>query len=211
MGISRLKQVKRDGWLSTGHSRCVLECDPDPCSYSMKNACCHRTHGHRRGFPSRSSKASTLWLHFCLIHFYPRCHCGRQTSRDFLVLFFPPKWFVIAVLDHAASHHAQPQASLNHCLVRFPGDKLFWSNYGQENCFRKWLPVKNYTVRCGMAWIESEIRGFAVALHSHRAIIAHIWIIDGRQVIMMEQKLSGLAPKGWGLLCLSQSRQPWRA
>lgn len=27
----------------------------------------------------------------------------------------------------------------------------------------------------------------------------------------MEQKLSGLGPKGWGLLCLSQSRQPWTA
>lgn len=42
--------------------------------------------------------------------------------------FFPQRLSVRAVLDRAASHHAQPQASPNHCLVCFPGDELFWSN-----------------------------------------------------------------------------------
>lgn len=46
-----------------------------------------------------------------------------------------------------------------------------------------------------MAGGESEIRGFAVGPGSRRAI-AHIWIIDMRQVIMMEQNLSGLGPEG---------------
>lgn len=53
----------------------------------MKNACSHRT-GHRGGFPYRSSKASTPWLHFCLFHFYPRCHCGRQDLRGLSGPFF---------------------------------------------------------------------------------------------------------------------------
>lgn len=61
-----------------------------------------------------------------------------------------------------------------------------------------------------MAGIESEIRSFAAG-PSSRWAIAHIWIIDGRQVIMMEQKPPGLRPKSWGLLCLSHSRQPWTA
>lgn len=39
-----------------------------------------------------------------------------------------------------------------------------------------------------MAGIESEIRGFAIGPSSRQAI-AHIWIIDRRQVIMMEQTL----------------------
>lgn len=50
---------------------------------------------------------------------------------------------------------------------------------GQENCFRKWLPVKKkkLTVLCGMAGIESTIRGFAVCPSSrgHRSYLDYRW------------------------------------
>lgn len=81
MGIARLKQVRR--WMVI--VRTWLECDP--CSYSMKNVFSHRT-GCRGGFPFRSSNASPLWLHFCLFHFCPRCHCGRQDLRGLSGPFF---------------------------------------------------------------------------------------------------------------------------
>lgn len=71
---------------------------------------------------------TAAWLHFCLFHFDPRCHCGRQDLRGLsgpFFFFYPQRLSVITVLDRTASHHVQPQASLNHCVVRFPRDELF--------------------------------------------------------------------------------------
>lgn len=84
----------------------------DPCSYSMKNTCSHRT-SNRGGFPYRSLKASPLWLHFCLFHCYPRCHCGRQGLRGLSAPFFH-KDYLLSGLSTTLPHTA---STLRHLLT----------------------------------------------------------------------------------------------
>ena len=118
----------------------------------MKNAYSHQT-SRRGGFPYRSSKSSSLRLHFCLFHLSQRCHCGRQDLRGLSGPFFH-KDYLSSPLSTALPHTAYDLRHLVTIVLSAFQEMSYFDQTGAGKLFQKMASRKELDCAVWLGWSQ---------------------------------------------------------